>query len=379
MKEFKAIALYLIQKRVTSSQSMSRWFLPFLEKFKETLDTSMRDGTYHQYIRALYGEKILNSEITSYLLQLSLWREEAKEQLEELEYLGVSILLPSDFGYPKEFAEIADKPTILFCYGNLELLDAEDKITLVGTREPSLWGEMKAKQLSLEASQCGVVTVSGLAQGVDLLVFFEAVKTNGKTIAILPQLDWQSIQGEGANILYISEYPPGKVALSKWQFIARNRLLAALSPYTVVIEAPLRSGTLVTADLALSYGKAVYIVLPDPNEEVSYGGIAFGIQQTVGCFVQSLFDVFYLESKMMLLEKYKLFIKDLSQGKIDIKATDNRHLAHADLSRYLHASAKGDLATLDTDVVELHRFGIIRERKNKIVFNFSGYSSWPKI
>jgi hypothetical protein len=259
------------------------------------------------------------------------------------------------------------------------LLKEKEKITFVGTRQPSLWGEMKAKQLSYEAAHCGVVTVSGMAQGIDTLVFEETILRAGKTIAILPQLGWSHMGKNCSEVLYLSEYPPCDSGISKWQFIARNRLLAALSPCTIVIEAPIRSGTLVTAELAISYGKTVYIVIPDPNEEVSYGGIAFGIQLTVGCFIQSLFDLFYLESKNNLLEKYKMFIKNLSIGKIDIKEKDNRHLAHADLSRYLHASAKGDLATLDTDVVELHRFGIIKERKNKIVFNFSGYSSWPKI
>ena len=378
MKTFAAIATYLISKRLTSSQSMAKWFVPLLGQFGEKGKDAFYQGEFHEAIRQLYDSRVINSEITSHLLQITLWLDEAISQVEEMEHSGIKILLPGDFGFPAEFAEIADKPAVLYYRGNLEILVAKEKITLVGTRNPSLWGQMKAKQFAFEAANCGVVTVSGLAQGVDSLVFEETLRARGKTIAILPQLPKTEIRENAEYALLISEYPPGEAEISKWQFVARNRLLAALSPATVIIEAPLRSGTLITAELALSYGRSVYVVMPDPNEEVSYGGLAFGIQQTLGTFIQSLYDLLYLEERGELLEKYKLFIERLSQGKLVIKQKDHRHLSQADIKRYIYASSKGDLSCFESFVVELHRFGIIRERKNKIVINFSGYNSWPK-
>jgi len=378
MKTFAAIATYLISKRLTSSQSMAKWFVTLLGQFGATGKAAFYQGEFHEAIRQLYDSDILNSELASHLLQITLWLDEALSFVEELEDSGVKILLPGDFGFPAEFAEIADKPAILYCRGNLELLVAKEKITLVGTRNPSLWGQLKAKQFAFEAANCNIVTVSGLAQGVDSLVFEETLRAKGKTIAILPQLPKNASVEVSANSLLVSEYPPSDVEISKWQFIARNRLLAALSPATVIIEAPLRSGALITADLAISYGRSVYVAIPDPNEEVSYGGLTFGIQQALGAFIQSLYDLLYLEDRGELLETYKLFIERLSQGKIAIKPKDHRHLSQADIKRYIYASSKGDLSCFESFVVELHRFGIIRERKNKMVINFSGYNSWPK-
>lgn len=358
---------------------MAKWFNPLFEKFGKTIDAALGNGEFHVHVRHLQESGSLSLELASYLLQVTLWIDEAEKMVELLSNNGVSTILTEDEQFPVELREIADRPAILYCYGEVDLLQSLEKITLVGTREPSLWGKLKAKQMAYEAAFCGLVTLSGLAQGIDSLIFTETLQNGGKTIAVLPQLTQEVLQSSTQNVLFISEYPPSESPISKWQFIARNRLLAAFSSVTVVVEAPLRSGTLITAQLALDYGKSVYVVLPDPHEECSYGGQSFGIQQTTGIFVQSLYDVFYLEGKNELLEKYKMLVSHLAKEKIVIKKNDNRHLSHADLKRYLYTSSKGDLSTFETFVVELHRFGIIRERKNKIVFNFSGYNSWPKI
>lgn len=379
MDLLKAIATFLIFRRVTSSQSMNRWFTSLKIKFPEITRESLTNGEFHEYVRFLHDSKAISSEIATYLLQITLWIDEASEMVQALEEQGFKILLEGDFGFPQALAEIADKSTILFFYGDLTILDSARLVTLVGTRTPSLWGQTKARQLAQEAAACQITTVSGLAQGIDRIVFDAAQEFSAKTIAILPQLFKLNEFTSATNTLYLSEYPPTDQEISKWQFVARNRLLAALSPITIIIEAPLRSGTLITADLAISYSKSVYAVLPDPHEDSGYGGLTFAISLLNGNFVNSLYDVMYQENWEAELELYKLFVKNITRDKIQLKPTDHRHLAQADLKRYLYASSQGDLSILESSVIELQRFGIIKERKNKIVFNFSGSNSWPKI
>lgn len=379
MELLKAIATYLISRRVTSSQSMSKWFTSLRVKFPEIARDSFTNGEFHEFVRFLHDAKAIDSEIATYLLQITLWIDEATEKVRALEEQGFKVLLEGDFGFPQAFAEIADKPTILFCYGDLTILSSPRLVTLVGTRTPSLWGQTKARQLAQEAAACQVTTVSGLAQGIDRIVFDAAQEFSSKTIAILPQLFQLTEITPAINTLYISEYPPTDQEISKWQFVARNRLLAALSPITIIIEAPIRSGTLITADLAISYGETVYTVLPDPNEDSGYGGLTFALSQLNGSFINSLYDMLYQENWESELELYKQFVYSLSKQTINMKSTDHRHLAQADLKRYLHAYSKGDLSILESTVIELQRFGIIKERKNKIVFNFSGSNLWPKI
>lgn len=374
---YKEIAAYLISKRVTSSQSMTRWFLPLMKKFGDGLEDAVGGGEYQQYMRILKKSGLISGELSSYLLQYTLWKNEAQEEVARLVEAGIKILLYGDFGYPKEFTEIADSPLILFCYGNCELLTKPEKITLVGTRAPSALGVETARQYAFEASACSVVTVSGYAQGIDTEVFCESQRCNADTIAILPQLMFNKDIGEGTT-LFLSEYQPGSLGISKWQFIARNRLLAALGFATVVVEAPIQSGTLITADLAKSYGRSVYVSLPDPREESSLGGRYMSIASTESPLVQSLYDVFYHEEKGQLMQRYKDLVNKLSSGRITIPVKQHKHLAMLNLARILHEYSQGDLGTLDSTVVELHRFGIIKERKNNIVFNFSGYNSWPK-
>jgi len=379
MEFFKAIVLYLVHKRVISSQAMSKWFGDLVKHFGDRAQDELKSGKFQEYIRQLHDSRIISSEITAYLLQVTLWLDEAKSLLEELQEVGVKVLMEGDFGFPNALTEIADKPTILFAYGNLDLANSRRMITLVGTREPSPWGQTKAIQFATEASACKITTISGMAQGIDTIIFNEARQKNSPTIAVLPQLSKTNELEQSENILYLSEYPPSDQGISKWQFVARNRLLAGLSEITIVIEAPIRSGTLITAELALSYDKSVYVALPDPHEAVAYGGLTFSQNQLAGAVVNSLYDVLYLEAWDSELELYKSFIAQISQEKIVIKDRDHRHLSQADLRRYVYASSQGDLSVFESSVLELQRFGIIRERKNKIVFNFSGSNAWPKI
>lgn len=199
----------------------------------------------------------------------------AKIAFQYCQTLNIRILLHSDSEYPENLRQIADPPYLLFCRGDVSLLNGKN-ISVVGTRKLSEEGKIASKQFAYDAVCDGCNIVSGLARGADSFAHKGAIDayydyiekdadvTNlGKTIAVLPsaideifpashkRIAEQILQSGG---LIISEYEP-KLNLAKWHFVGRNRIIAGLSLATVVIEAPTGSGALITADFALDYGR----------------------------------------------------------------------------------------------------------------------------
>lgn len=204
----------------------------------------------------------------------------AKIALEYCKFLNIRIILNSDENYPFLLNQISDPPLLLFCRGNAELLNGRKYVSVVGTRKLSVQGRKSASDFAYQAAKNGYCVVSGLAYGADgyahkgsVDAYFdflnepEMLQKLGHTIAVLPsgideivpyrhkQLA-QMILKSGGCIL--SEYEP-KMNIANWHFVARNRIIAGLSESTVVIEAPDGSGSLITADFALEYGREVYL------------------------------------------------------------------------------------------------------------------------
>ena len=149
----------------------------------------------------------------------------------------------------------------------MELLN-KVAISIVGARRCTRYGEKMSRKFARELSKLGIVTVSGLALGVDTIVHEETIENGGKTIAVLPsglkniypknniELYNKIIKSGG---LVISEYAPDTIADSK-KFTARNRLVSALGECIIITEAAYRSGTSITARYAREQGKKVFCV-----------------------------------------------------------------------------------------------------------------------
>lgn len=183
-----------------------------------------------------------------------------------------------DKNYPRLLKEIIDPPKTLYILGDLPD-EGAPKIAIVGTRKATLSGCLVARKIAKELSDAGAIIVSGLAMGIDTAAHEGAVTAEAKTIAVL---------GNGLNMIYpaqnqnlakkiiefggaiISEYPPEEPAYPA-NFLRRNRIVSGLCIATVVIEAPLRSGSLVTAKLALEQGREV-LVVPGPADSFNYAG-----------------------------------------------------------------------------------------------------------
>ncbi|MEK7481868.1 MAG: DNA-processing protein DprA, partial [Patescibacteria group bacterium] len=183
---------------------------------------------------------------------------------------SINIIDGRNLRYPALLREIPNAPEKIYILGKLPPEESL-KIAIVGTRKATDQGRIIAKKLAEKLTNLGIVIVSGLAMGIDTAAHEGAVVANGKTIAVLANGLDKIYPAQNENLAkkilelngaIISEYEPGKPALEH-QFLERNRIVSGLSVATIVIEAPERSGSLVTARLAAEQGREVF-VFPGP-------------------------------------------------------------------------------------------------------------------
>jgi DNA processing protein len=204
-------------------------------------------------------------------------RDEAVRVVERLRALGGHCLAIGDTAYPAALLDLPDPPPVLHALGRLDLL-ARPMVAIVGTRRATMHGTRAARRLAVAVGQAGGTVVSGLALGVDAAAHAGALETEGGTAAVLgtgvdviyPRANaalYASIRERG---LLLSELAPGDAA-DAGSFPRRNRIIAALARVTLVVEAPFRSGALITADQALELGRGVAAV-PGPIDVAACAG-----------------------------------------------------------------------------------------------------------
>lgn len=191
----------------------------------------------------------------------------ARTILDRCRALSVTVLSIRDEAYPKRLREIYDPPLVLYVRGKLPDLNALPAIAVVGQRKATAYGLLLAEKLGFQLSQSGVCVVSGMAAGIDSAAHRGALQGETPTVAVFgTAIDHcypASNTGLLRDILYqgaaISEYPPGKAGHPSF-FPRRNRIISGLSLGVVVAEAPMKSGSLITAELALEQGRDVFAV-----------------------------------------------------------------------------------------------------------------------
>jgi DNA processing protein len=207
------------------------------------------------------GEEVARS-ITS-------WREKVDldEELGRIEKAVVRVVTRDDPEYPKNLREVYDPPIILYVRGTLSERDAL-AIAVVGSRRTTLYGQDMARKLAYQLGRVGVTVVSGLARGIDTAAHNGALQAKGRTVAVI---------GCGIDIVYpaeneklaneivekggavVTEFPFG-VKPDRQNFPMRNRIISGWSLGTVVVEANLKSGALITANQAAEQGRQVFAV-----------------------------------------------------------------------------------------------------------------------
>ncbi len=178
---------------------------------------------------------------------------------------------------PKSLREIRKPPRRLYYKGNINLL-GKRKVTIVGTRRPTSYGISITKKIVAKYKLSDIVIVSGFANGIDFNAHMAALDNDIPTIAIIgcgidvmyPKNKKLRERLNNSNSLILSEYDYG-VKPKPYHFPLRNRLLAAISDYVIVVECSIKSGTMITAKHALELGKDVWVVPGRIDSEMSLG------------------------------------------------------------------------------------------------------------
>lgn len=189
------------------------------------------------------------------------------EKMKEYKKRGVKIYCSVSEGYPHHLFNEDSEPLFLYCYGNLELLNKSlKKVSIIGTRRATVKGEFITANYVKRYLDQGWITVSGLAKGIDTIVHKETLNNEGKTIAVIPtsfdsiypaenkNLFNEIVQGNG---LAISLTGPFEKTY-KSNFIERNSIVAKISDEILVMEASIKSGTLITVRKGHEFGKKIY-------------------------------------------------------------------------------------------------------------------------
>ncbi|SDD53079.1 DNA-processing protein DprA [Pedobacter soli] len=201
----------------------------------------------------------------------------AEEELAFVQKHGIEVLFFSEPNYPKRLKNCYDAPILLYFKGNADL-NQQRIISIVGTRNATDYGRNLCKQLCEVLAPYNVLVVSGLAYGVDVAIHKECLANQMPTVGVLghgldrlyPQVHKAVAQKMVLNGGLLSEFPI-LTNPDRQNFPQRNRIIAGLADVTVVIEASIKGGALITAEIANSYNKDVYAFPGRTNDAYSEG------------------------------------------------------------------------------------------------------------
>ncbi len=320
----------------------------------------------------------------------------------QLSRAGVEFVAFTDKRYPEGLKKIENPPIGLFCKGNLDLLshtapnghserreesegeilrhaqdDYDNGLTLrvgvVGTRKITQYGRDVTAMLVSDLVNQGVVIVSGLALGVDGLAHHVTLENQGFAIAVLAcgvdcctpsenySLYSQILKQNG---LIISEYPLSQPP-NKGTFLARNRIVAAISDGLLITEAAEGSGSLVTAEYALQYGKKVFAVPGQINAQMSKGSL--GLLKKGGILVQDADDIlreFSISNSQFSNNKKFKNLKLTKEEKKIVLLIENEGLTIDELAKQSNFS----ISELFVLLSQLELTGVIKNNSGKICF-----------
>ena len=200
----------------------------------------------------------------------------------------IFLITMDDALYPLRLKNIYDPPILLYGKGKMPLFDDEVVISMVGTRSCTPYGISCGEELGYELARQGAMVVSGMAKGIDAACLRGALRAGGFTCAVLgcgvnvpyPAENRRLYEDILATGVILSEYPP-KTEPESWRFPQRNRIMSGLSVGTLVVEAPEKSGALITANDALEQGREVFAV-PGPIDAPNSRGCHKLIREGAG-------------------------------------------------------------------------------------------------
>lgn len=283
------------------------------------------------------------------------------EEIEKLSRENIQMLALDDSAYPPLLREIPSAPSILYVksFSSIPEIFSSPMIAVVGSRKMTPYGKQAAYIFSKDLAISGMTVVSGMALGIDAQAHTGALEAKGKTLAVLgssledcnigPRINYNLSRKIIENGALISDFPLGTTSVPG-NFPARNRLMAGLTLGTLVIEATLESGSLITANLAAEFNREVFAV-PGPIFSESSTGtnhlLKSGAKLVSG--VQDILEELQLEKKAEI-KKARELIPDSPEEEIILKNLGNEAV-HIDklvkLTKLKTASALSVLSMME--------------------------------
>ncbi|GBD03319.1 DNA processing protein DprA [bacterium HR19] len=330
-------------------------------------------------------EQVAGKFVAENIKKFNRWKE-VEDELKLSARLGQSVLCyEEEDRYPELLRKIPDPPLCIFYKG--ELSKSMLCVGVVGTRKPSSYGVEVTKIFSSTLSMIGVCIVSGLAVGIDTFAHKSAIESGGKTWAVLGSsieniypasnisLAKEILDRGGA---IISEFPPG-VASAPENFPRRNRIIAGISKAVLVTEAPEKSGALITAYLAVDYGRDVFAVPGNITSKKSQGTNklikdgAFLAESPDDIISRIIPDL----SRKDVRETFGLITPFVEIKRPDISEEEEKILSVLDSETSLHIDEIIKKTSLDPSVVLSALISL--EIKSLVVEEGMGYYRKPRI
>lgn len=234
---------------------------------------------YYKLPKKIYSEYLKNLPNNTGIPNYNKNLKEAEEILKYCLENNINIIKYTDFQYSNRLKNIYDYPILLYAKGNVSLLNSKCIVSIVGTRKCSEYGKYITEKFSFLLSQNGYTIASGMANGVDSYAHKASIKVEGKTIAVLGSgvdyiypkenrsLYMKILESNG---LIISEYSPKTKPIPQF-FPMRNRIISGISDKILITEAGKKSGSIITANIAIEQGKDVYAIPGNITNKYSEG------------------------------------------------------------------------------------------------------------
>lgn len=307
-------------------------------------------------LKEILGDRIKQVDATSLDKRLENIEKYLKEK-------GVEFTTYKSEDFPSRLKEIKPTPMVIYYKGDLSLANEDIILGVVGTRRPTRYGRYVTKTFIKTLTDAGVISVSGLAYGIDSEVARTVVENNGKTIAVL---------GGGLNSIYpasntnlaeeivskggliISEYWPQNKP-SQYTFPERNRIISGLSKGVLVIEAGIGSGSLITATCAIEQGKDLFVVPGNIDSKESAGSnkLIEELPHTFTSSVDSILNNYGLGNEKKVKDCHQYTIEE----KMVLDALDDEEKSFDELCEICVQDSK----SLNILLTEMEISGIIRK------------------
>ncbi len=295
------------------------------------------------FIEELYDNRY-NSSVAKDLSPVELSRmhklrlSDMETTLEYCEKHSVKILFYSDIDYPNRLREFEIPPTVIYVTGDSSVFDKK-AIAGVGSRKPTRYGRDAVKEIIKPLAQNDFCLVSGLAEGIDSEVHKLAIENGAKTIAVLgcsidqtyPKQNQEFRKLIELNGACVSEYPP-KAGCSTFMFPLRNRIIAALSMGVIIFEAAKKSGTMITANYALSNSREVFAVpgsiFSKQSEGTNYLISLGAVPVSSATDVLNTFGICFDKQVDKDRKENKIQLENQTAKEIELSETERRIIEH---------------------------------------------------